>query len=241
MPHSSDDLGDRGVAEIQLLDEGDDAGSVLLPPGIPSECCSMAILGEDLDRRVPVKGDGDVMRAGSLDSARVRGFFEFPGVGDGAGYIGDLVDPFRRGDPVNFLFADPVPYHRFVTVGGWVPWDVGDNEEFLPRLASWCEAPDEELCEQSLRLGLRVNNPKTSLGGRKDQRLPLDLHSGIGGFSDPYKVPHHSTYLVTHPGIRVPGCRRGTYPPDPLWAEFEFCQSFEQEAPFDPVKGLFKV
>ncbi len=35
MPHSSDDLGDRGVAEIQLLDEGDDAGSVLLPPGIP--------------------------------------------------------------------------------------------------------------------------------------------------------------------------------------------------------------
>jgi hypothetical protein len=183
MPHSGDDLGDRGVAKIQLLDEGDDVGSVLLPPGIPvsslsrvtkergiahvvrllpvpvsgipwevinktgledpinwrfftwgryfldqSERCSMAILGEDPDRHVPVKGDGDAMRAGSLDSTRVRGFFEFLGVGGVVCYIGDLIDPFRRGDPVSFLFADPVPYHRFVTGDGWVPWDAGYNE-----------------------------------------------------------------------------------------------------------------
>ncbi|CAK9265776.1 unnamed protein product [Sphagnum jensenii] len=128
MPHSGDDLGDRGVAKIQLLDEGDDVGSVLLPPGIPSERCSMAILGEDPDRHVLVKGDGDVMRAGSLDSTRVRGFFEFLGIGGVVCYIGDLIDPFRRGDPVSFLFADPVPYHRFVTGDGWVPWDAGYNE-----------------------------------------------------------------------------------------------------------------
>jgi len=44
------------------------------------------------------------------------------------GYIGDLIDPFRRGDPVSFLFADLVPYHRFVTGGGWVPWDASDNK-----------------------------------------------------------------------------------------------------------------
>jgi hypothetical protein len=183
IPHSGDDLGDRGVAEIQLLDEGDDAGSVLLLPGIPVsslsrvtkergvahvvrllpvpvseiprevrnkaglkdpinwrfftwaryffgqfECCSMAILGEDPDQRVPFKGDGDAMQVGSLDSARIRGFFEFLGVGGGVGYIGDLIDPFRRGDSVSFLFVDLVPYHRFVIGGGWVPWDTGDNE-----------------------------------------------------------------------------------------------------------------
>jgi hypothetical protein len=29
----------------------------------------MAFLGEDLDRHVPLKGDDNVMRAGSLDSA----------------------------------------------------------------------------------------------------------------------------------------------------------------------------
>jgi len=33
------------------------------------ERCSMAFLGEDLDRRVPLKGDDSAMRAGSLDSA----------------------------------------------------------------------------------------------------------------------------------------------------------------------------
>jgi hypothetical protein len=183
VPHSGDDLDDRRVAKIQLLDEGDDAWSVLLPPGIPvsslsrvtkergvahvarllpvpvsgipwevrnkarlkdpinwrfftwgryvfgqSEHCSMAILDEDPNWRVAFKGDGDAMRAGSLDLARVRGFFELLGTGGGVGYIGDLIDPFRQGDPANFLFADPVPYHRFVTGGGWVPCDVGDNK-----------------------------------------------------------------------------------------------------------------
>jgi hypothetical protein len=36
---------------------------------------------------------------------------------------------------------------------GFVP------HEFLLGLASWCEAPDEELFQQSLRLGFWVNNP----------------------------------------------------------------------------------
>jgi len=34
VPHSSNDLGDRQVAEAQMLDKSDDAGSVLLPPCI---------------------------------------------------------------------------------------------------------------------------------------------------------------------------------------------------------------
>jgi len=45
----------------------------------------MAILDKDPDRRVPLKRDGDAMRAGSLDLARVRGFFELLGVGSGVG------------------------------------------------------------------------------------------------------------------------------------------------------------
>ncbi len=35
MPHSGYDLDNRKVAKVQLLDESDDAGSVLLPHGIP--------------------------------------------------------------------------------------------------------------------------------------------------------------------------------------------------------------
>jgi hypothetical protein len=109
-----------------LLDKSDDAGSVLLPLGIPIpslsrvtkeggvahvahllpmpvsgiprevgnetglkdlvnwgfftwweyvfgqfERCSMAFLGKDPDRCVPLKGDDSVMQAGSLDSASV--------------------------------------------------------------------------------------------------------------------------------------------------------------------------
>ncbi len=34
VPHSGNDLDDRRVVKVQLLDEGDDAGSVLLPPDI---------------------------------------------------------------------------------------------------------------------------------------------------------------------------------------------------------------
>jgi len=34
VPHSSNDLGDRRVAEAQMLDESDDAGGVLLSPCI---------------------------------------------------------------------------------------------------------------------------------------------------------------------------------------------------------------
>jgi hypothetical protein len=35
VPHSGYDLDNRKVAKVQLLDESDDVGSVLLPPGIP--------------------------------------------------------------------------------------------------------------------------------------------------------------------------------------------------------------
>ncbi len=35
MPHSGDDLGNRRVVLVQLLDKSDDVGSVLLPLGIP--------------------------------------------------------------------------------------------------------------------------------------------------------------------------------------------------------------
>ncbi|CAK9226326.1 unnamed protein product [Sphagnum troendelagicum] len=34
MPHPGNDLGDRRVAKVQMLDESDDVGSVLLPPCI---------------------------------------------------------------------------------------------------------------------------------------------------------------------------------------------------------------
>ncbi len=34
VPHSGNDLGDHRVAKVQMLDESDDAGSVLLPPCI---------------------------------------------------------------------------------------------------------------------------------------------------------------------------------------------------------------
>ncbi len=88
----------------------------------------MAVLGEDPDRHVPLKGDNGVVRAGNLDLALAGVLSEFLGVGGGVGYIRDMIDPFRRADPTNFLFADPVPYHRLVAGGGWVPWDVGDNE-----------------------------------------------------------------------------------------------------------------
>jgi hypothetical protein len=81
----------------------------------------MAVLGENPDRRVPLKGDDDALRDGSLDLARAGGFFELLGDGGVVGYISDLIDPFQRGDPANFLFTNPVPYHRFVTGSGWVP------------------------------------------------------------------------------------------------------------------------
>ncbi|CAN5974021.1 unnamed protein product [Sphagnum jensenii] len=61
VPHSGDDLGDCRVAEVQMLDESDDAGSVLLPPCISSERCSMALLNEHFDRLVPFKRDDDIM------------------------------------------------------------------------------------------------------------------------------------------------------------------------------------
>jgi hypothetical protein len=34
VPHPSNDLGDRRVAEVHLLDESDDVGGMLLPPSI---------------------------------------------------------------------------------------------------------------------------------------------------------------------------------------------------------------
>ncbi len=130
VPHSSDDLRDRRVAKVQVLDKSDDVRSVLLPPCISvsplsrvveeggvahvarllpvpisevpreigneaglknpidwaffsggrdilgqSERCPMALLRKYSDRLVPFKRDGDVMRAGSLDSASAREIF----------------------------------------------------------------------------------------------------------------------------------------------------------------------
>ncbi len=34
MPHSRDDLGDDGVAEVEVLDKGQNAGSVVSSPSI---------------------------------------------------------------------------------------------------------------------------------------------------------------------------------------------------------------
>ncbi len=88
----------------------------------------MVILSENPERRVPLKGDDGVLRAGSLDSARAGGFFELLSVGGSVGYVSDLVDPFRQGGSASFLSANPIPYLRFVAESGWVPWDVGYNE-----------------------------------------------------------------------------------------------------------------
>ncbi len=88
----------------------------------------MAFLSEHSDRLVPFKRDDDVMWAGSLDSASAKEFFELLGAGAGVGCVGDLIDPFRWGGLVRFLFADPVPYHRFFNGGSWVPWNTINNE-----------------------------------------------------------------------------------------------------------------
>jgi hypothetical protein len=63
------------------------------------------------------------MWASGLDSASGRESFKFLGTGCSVGCVGDLIDPFRWNGPIRILFADPIPYHRFVTSGSWVPWD----------------------------------------------------------------------------------------------------------------------
>jgi len=183
MPHSSDDLRDRRVTEVQALDKSDDVGSVLLPPcivvsplsqvaeeggvahvarllpvpvsGVPREIgneaglknpidwgflsggrdvlgqskhCPMALLHKYSDRLVPFKRDGDVMRAGSLDSASAREFFKFLGTGGGVGCVDDLIDPIWWGGPARFFFADLVSYDRFVNGGSGVPRDIVNDE-----------------------------------------------------------------------------------------------------------------
>jgi len=182
VPHSSNDLCDRRVAEIQVLDESDDVWGVLLPripvsplsqvveeggvahvarllpvpvSGVPrkvgneaelknpvdwrsfsggrdilgqSERCTVVLLCQYSDRLVPLKGDDDVMRAGGLDSAIARRSFKFLGTGCGVGCVGDLIDPLWWGGSVRFLFADPIPYHWFVTGGSRVPRNTINNE-----------------------------------------------------------------------------------------------------------------
>ncbi|CAM6056268.1 unnamed protein product [Sphagnum tenellum] len=100
-------------------------------------------------------------------------------------------------------------------------------KDTLPQggLSSRGEAPNEELCEQSLRLSFRVDDPEASLGDREDQGLPFYFCSSIGSFSAPYKVPHYSAYLTTHPRIRVPGCCQ-------CWGDLidEFLKEFGRDA-----------
>jgi hypothetical protein len=47
------------------------------------------------------------------------------------GYVGNLIDPFRRGDLAGFLFIDPVPYHWLASGSGRVPWDDGYDEALV--------------------------------------------------------------------------------------------------------------
>ncbi len=88
----------------------------------------MVVLGEHLDGRISLNGDGDTLQASSLDATSAGRFFELLGASDGMVYISDLLHPLRRGDLVGFLFANPVPYQRFDARGGWVPGDTGNDE-----------------------------------------------------------------------------------------------------------------
>ncbi|CAM6002719.1 unnamed protein product [Sphagnum balticum] len=108
MPHSGDDMGNRRVSKVQLLNEGDNVESVLFSPGIP--------------------GDDSVVRAGSLNSSSVGRFFELLGACGDVGYVDNLINPFWRGDLADFLFVDPVPYRWLASDIGRVPWDVGYDE-----------------------------------------------------------------------------------------------------------------
>jgi len=73
----------------------------------------VVLLYQHFDRPVPFERDDDVMRAGGLDSATAKGSSKFLGTGCSVGCVDDLIDPFRWGGPIRFLFADPIPYHWF--------------------------------------------------------------------------------------------------------------------------------
>jgi len=122
--------------------------------------------------------------------------------------------PFELGrckQPVYILHGWTHPVDRKSSLVGFVP------QEFLPWLSSWCKAPNEELCQQGLRLSFRVNDPEASLGGWEDQGLPFHFCSSIGGFSALDKVLHYSAYLTAHLGIRVPGCRQIPHGSENTW------------------------
>ncbi len=82
---------------------------------------SMSILGKHFDRLISLQGDRDVLSAGGLDAAGMRGFSEFPGASRGLGCFRYVIDPFKRDIPMSFLLAGPVPHLRPTIGGGWVP------------------------------------------------------------------------------------------------------------------------
>jgi hypothetical protein len=88
----------------------------------------MAVLGENLDMFVSLKGDDGVVRAGSLNSASVGRSPELLGAGGGKVCINDLIHPFRWGGLVSFLLVDLVPYKWFAVRSGRVPRDTGNDE-----------------------------------------------------------------------------------------------------------------
>jgi hypothetical protein len=61
-------------------------------------------------------------------------------------------------------------------------------QKFFPRLSTWRQALDEEFCQESFGLGLRVDDSEPSLGGGEDQGFPLDFCPGGGGFPTPDEV-----------------------------------------------------
>jgi hypothetical protein len=81
---------------------------------------------------------------------------------------------------------------------GFVP------QEFFLGLTPWGEAPDEEFGQEGFGLSFWIDNAKAALGGRENQSIPFDFCSGGGGFSAPYEVAHHSSYLAAHFGIGIP-------------------------------------
>ncbi len=89
---------------------------------------SMAVLGEDFNRLVPLKGDDGAVGVSSLNSTSAGRSPELLSTGGGKVCIGDLIHPLRWGSLVSFLLADPVPYEWFAVRGGRVPGDTGNDE-----------------------------------------------------------------------------------------------------------------
>ncbi len=115
MPHHGDDLGDRRVLEVEELNEGDDAGGVLLPP-----CISVSPLGRiakergvaNVARLLPVPIFGIPLELGDeagLENLVDWGFFSWGGDVLGQSEhcpmallckYSDRLVPFKRDDDV---------------------------------------------------------------------------------------------------------------------------------------------